>query len=66
MEMDPKETGYKAPQKIHSLISVSKSVAILSPLLVLVTCKHLNQSRKQSDTKHFVTHCLSSTEQQHF
>jgi hypothetical protein len=31
IKMDPKETGYKAPQKIHSLISVSKYVAILSP-----------------------------------
>ena len=64
--MDPKETGHKAPQKIHSLISVSKSAAILSPLLVLVTCKHLNQSRTQSDTKHFAIHFLPSAEQQNF
>jgi len=31
-----------------------------------VTCKHLNQNRKQGNTKHFAIHFLSSAEQQNF
>ena len=62
IKREPKETGYKTPQKIHPLLFLSKSVAVVSPQLVLVAanmlrickCKHSNQSRKQGDTaKHW-------------